>query len=191
MKPTTRTLTVETDSPVRVEVTLLGHAGIITIRSEADCKLATLTISTPDEEGPAADAVRQAALTTHDGMTAHIEGQVSTGSDTKEDHGTTLAEAFITAGESATGTHIAYVRNSDPNADSAIIINDTSPITITAVVPESSSVVARIQNADIQANGIFNTVRVERAITSGYNNTKAMPGVTTAIQTAADASPNG
>ncbi|MEW1724704.1 hypothetical protein [Streptomyces sp. NPDC093109] len=58
----TRKIAAENTGPVTIDASLLGHGGTITVRAEADCERATLTITTTDENGTAADAVRDATL---------------------------------------------------------------------------------------------------------------------------------
>lgn len=62
MPSSSRKVAAATTGPVTIDASLLGHGGVISVRTEADCERASLVISTTDENGPAADAVRDATL---------------------------------------------------------------------------------------------------------------------------------
>lgn len=166
---TTRQLTAETAGPVTIDAALLGHGGLVTVRAEADCERATLTIHTADEEGEAADAVRAATLR-QSGTTlyAGVRGAGGTGGGTtiitggggrrvvqsvvSNNYGSTIIQTggSITGGIFGGNVVINGVR---VGGSGTTVIKGSSPIEITAVVPEGSSVTGRTQSADIVAEG--------------------------------------
>lgn len=166
---TTRTLTAETAGPVTIDATLLGHGGIVTVRAEADCERATLTIRTANDEGEAADAVRAATLR-QSGATlyASVQGKGGTGGGTtiitgggrrvvqsvvSNNHGSVVQVGgnFVVGGSIIGGDVI--VNGVRFTGGGTTVIQGSSPIEITAVVPEGSSVIGRTQSADIVAEG--------------------------------------
>ncbi|MEU9778455.1 DUF4097 family beta strand repeat-containing protein [Streptomyces sp. NPDC047968] len=174
---TTRKLTAETTGPVTIDATLTGHGGTVTVRAEAGCERATLTIHTADEEGEAADAVRAASIR-QAGTTlyASVQGKGGTGGG-----GTTIITgggrnvvqsvvsnnrgSTIQIGGSIIGGNFVGVSGGSVVGDvivngvrftgggGATIIQGSSPIEITAIVPEGSSVIGGTQSADIVAEG--------------------------------------
>ncbi|MFB8314709.1 DUF4097 family beta strand repeat-containing protein [Streptomyces sp. NPDC055961] len=167
---TTRKLTAETTGPVTIDATLLGHGGIVTVRAEADCERATLTIRTADEEGEAADAVRAATLR-QSGTTlyAGVQGKGGIGGGTtiitgggrnvvqsvvSNNYGSTVIQAGGSIiGGNFVGGDVVINGVRFTGGGGATIIKGSSPIEITAVVPEGSSVTGRTQSADIVAEG--------------------------------------
>lgn len=153
---TTRKLAAETPGPVTLDVTLNGFAGVINITTDPDCDHATLTIHTNDEEGPAAEAVRAAALRhPANGLYASVQGKggnsttVISGSS-----GTTVVQSYGTITGNVTGMVISggdVVVNGVRISGGSTTL--TSPIEITAVVPAGSRLVAASQSAEITATG--------------------------------------
>ena len=175
MKPTARTLTADTTGPVTIDAELLRHAGTITVRAEADCERATVTISTDDHDGPAVDAVLDALLRQSKGrLTARVQGQGTGGNTTVvtgTSGGTTVIQSFgtvhavtaINLGSNMVtgdGVWTNEVRV-DGNSGGVTVVKGSSPITVTAVVPEGSSVEARSDIADIDALGALLTVTAD------------------------------
>lgn len=162
---TTRKLAAETTGPVTIDASLLGHGGVISVRAEADCERATLTISTADEEGAAADAVRDATLrqsATGLNATVHGKGSVSGGTTvvTSGRRGMTVIQSAGTVYGNVTGMSIVggdvYVNGVKvTGAGDATVIKGTAPIEITAIVPPGSKVIGHTQSADIEAIGSF------------------------------------
>lgn len=176
---TSRTIAAESTGPVTIDAALLGHAGIITVRAERDCERATLTISTADEEGDAADAVRQAALrqSVTGGLYASVEGRNGGGTTIVTGGGRNIVQSVVSHNSGSivqinsgnlTGMTITgsgnFVTNSGggdiivngvriTGNSGTTVIKGSSPIEITAVVPEGSSLTGRTDAADIEALG--------------------------------------
>lgn len=159
---TTRTLAAESTGPITLDTTLLSYGGTITVRAEADCDRATLTISTADETGPAAEAVRDAALRQSGAHDLHASVQGNGGSTT-----TIISSGGHTVVQSAgvvTGSMTGMVIDNGAvvQVGGNVVINGhrisgslggSSPIEIIAVVPPGSSVSARTQTADFETIG--------------------------------------
>ncbi|MGW2110695.1 DUF4097 family beta strand repeat-containing protein [Streptomyces sp. NPDC001948] len=170
---TTRKLAAETTGPVTIDANLLGHGGTISVRAEADCERATLTISTTDEDGPAADAVRDATLRqSATGLNATVHGQGGTGGGTTiitgGGRGMTVIQSAGTVNGRMTGMTInggifdgnfvggdVYVNGVKVSGSGTAVIQGSAPIEITAIVPLGSKVIAHAQSADIEARGSF------------------------------------
>ncbi|MFD5588793.1 DUF4097 family beta strand repeat-containing protein [Streptomyces sp. NPDC127063] len=167
---TARTIAAETTGPVTIDASLLGHGGVISVRAEADCERATLTISTTDEEGAAADAVRDAMLRqSANGLNATVQGKgvISGGTTviTGGRRGMTVIQSAGTVYGDVTGVSFVggnfvggdvYVNGVKvTGAGEATVIKGTAPIEITAVVPPGSKVIGHTQSADIEAMGCF------------------------------------
>lgn len=164
---TTREFVAETTGPVVIDATLLGHDGIVTVRAEADCERATVTIRTADEEGAAADAVREATLRqSSTTLYASVKGKGGTSGGTtiitggggrgtiqsivSNNSGSTIQIGGSFFGGNSGGGDV-WVNGVKVSGNTTV--TGTSPIEITAVVPEGSSVVGRTQSADIVAEG--------------------------------------
>lgn len=163
----TRKLAAEATGPVTIDAALLGHGGVISVRAEADCERATLTISTADEEGAAADAVRDATLRqSATGLIASVQGKggldgttVITGGR----RGMTVIQSTGTvygdvAGVSFIGGNFVggdVYANGMKVTGAATVIKATAPIEITAIVPPGSKVIGHTQSADIEVIGSF------------------------------------
>ncbi|WP_374778714.1 DUF4097 domain-containing protein (plasmid) [Streptomyces sp. NBC_01310] len=166
---TSRTIAAETTGPVTIDAALLGHHGTITVRTEADCERATVTITTADEDGDAADAVKRATLRPSGtgGVVASVEGRggsaggttVITGggiqSIVRGNSGSTIViGGNISGGNIVSGggdVVINGVRFTGGNG--ATVVQGSPPIEITAVVPEGSSLISRTHSADIETLG--------------------------------------
>ncbi|MFF3720555.1 DUF4097 family beta strand repeat-containing protein [Streptomyces prasinus] len=172
---TTRKLAAETTGPFTIDASLLGHGGVISVRAEADCERATLTISTTDEEGPAADAVREATLrqsATGLNATVHGKGGVSgTTVITGGRGGMTVIQSAGTVHGEMTGMTFnggviggnfvggdVYVNGVKVTGGDTTVIKGAAPIAITAVVPPGSKVIGHSQAADIETIGSFAVV---------------------------------
>lgn len=152
---TTRKLAAETTGPVTIDAILLGHGGVISVRAVADCERATLTISTTDKDGPAAEAVREATLRqSATGLNASVQGKggVSGGTTviTGRGRGMTVIQTAGTVHGEMTGMNFI-----GGNFGGATAIQGTAPIEITAIVPPGSKVIGHTQAADIEAIGSF------------------------------------
>lgn len=159
---TIRTVTAESTGPVTLETALIGFGGVVTVRAEDGCDRARLTVETPEETGPAADAVREATLRkTSTGLAAHVEG----------------AGASVAAGQSVTGVTMISHGNSGSviQVGGNLVSGDVwvngvritagtggGRVRIIAVVPPGSSVTARTQSADV---GTFGPLEAVRAVT--------------------------
>lgn len=161
---TTRSITAAYDGPVVLNATLLGHGGRITVRAEAGCERATLTLATPDESGAAADAVREATLKQcEDGLTAHVEGQGGAGTTLVTGGGSFhfgSNSGVIIGGNSVVGN---VVNGGDVVVVGGRVVSGNvtvgaSSIEITAIVPEGSQVVAETQSADVDTLGALQSV---------------------------------
>ncbi|TJZ41201.1 DUF4097 domain-containing protein [Streptomyces piniterrae] len=166
---TTRKLVAENTGPLTIDASLLGHGGTITVHAEADCDRATLTIRTTDEDGPAAEAVREATLrASGTGLTASVQGKGGIGGGTTiVSHGNRGTTVIQSAGN-ITGSMIGfqggviggdfvggdvYINGVKVGGRGATVIQGSSPIDIIATVPEGSSLKGRSQSADIIAQG--------------------------------------
>ncbi|MDX2630298.1 DUF4097 family beta strand repeat-containing protein [Streptomyces scabiei] len=173
----TRTLTAQQAGPILIDAQLLGAGGVVTVRTDRTRKEAEITIRTADETGDSADAVRDADLRwdARGALIAHVQGKgggISGGTTTiiRGGGGTSVVQSFGTVHGSVTGMVIdgdmtmvggnVYVngRRITPGQGSTTIITGSSPIEITAVVPEGSSVTARTQSADVIADGTYAAV---------------------------------
>lgn len=167
---TKRTLTSETTGPVVIDATLLGHGGLVAIRAEADCTRATLTIHTADEDGASANAVKDATLRqSGNRLTASVQGNGggNSGSTIVVGGGSSVIQSFGNVTGSVTGMTITgngtYISGNVVGGDVIVngvrisgggtVIQGSSPIEITAVVPEGSSVESRTQSASVRALG--------------------------------------
>ncbi|MFJ4745421.1 DUF4097 family beta strand repeat-containing protein [Streptomyces sp. NPDC088775] len=161
---TTRKFTAETAGPVTIDATLLGQGGIVAVRAEADCERATLIIRTADEEGEAADAVRAATLR-QSGTTLYtsVQGKGGTGGGTTiiTGGGRNVVQSVVSNNYGSTvqiggnfvGGDVVINGARFAGGGGTTVINGSSPIEITAVVPEGSSVIGRTHSADIVAEG--------------------------------------
>ncbi|MFI0742808.1 DUF4097 family beta strand repeat-containing protein [Streptomyces sp. NPDC021100] len=161
-----RTLTAPQAGPVLIDAQLLGAGGTVTVRTDRYRQAAEITIRTADDTGDSADAVRTAALRwdSRGALVAHVH---STG-------GTSGAGTVITGNSSgavqtiqANGSSVIVMSGSGLHlggsgsrfhfhGGAAVeVIGGASPIEITAVVPEGSSVTARTHSADVTADGRF------------------------------------
>jgi hypothetical protein len=170
----TRTLTAQQPGPILIDAQLLGAGGVVTVRTDRTRKEAEITIRTADETGDSADAVRDADLRwdARGALIAHVQGKggISGGTTIISGGGTSVVQSFGTVHGSVTGMVIdgdmtmvggnVYVngRRITPGQGSTTIITGSSPIEITAVVPEGSSLTARTQSADVTADGTYTAV---------------------------------
>ncbi|GAB3115813.1 hypothetical protein GCM10027160_23740 [Streptomyces calidiresistens] len=168
---TTRSITADRSGPITIDASLLGHGGTITVRAAADCERATLTITTTDQDGPAADAVRDATLRSDHGLVANVQGKGDTGGTTVitgSGRGTHVVQNFGTVTGRVVGLQIGgnvvggninvgggdvFVNGVRVSGQNATIIQGSAPIEITATVPEGSSLLARTHSADVRAEG--------------------------------------
>ncbi|MFC7987259.1 DUF4097 family beta strand repeat-containing protein [Streptomyces sp. NPDC057336] len=175
---TTRKLAAETTGPVTIDASLLGHGGVISVRAEADCERATLTISTADEEGAAADAVRDATLRqSATGLHAVVQGKGGTGggsttiitggggtiqSIVSNNSGSTIQVGGNVFGGNFVGGDV-WVNGVKINGNTTVVTGST-PIEITATVPPGSRVIGRTHSANIETFGSL-------ALVSGHTRT--------------------
>ena len=164
---TERTLTSETTGPVTIDAHLTS-GGPVTVRADAGCDRATLTIRTVDEQGPAADAVRNATLrqsgTTRragvrdvGGGTTIVSGgitQIASGN-----HGATIVQCAGTVYGSMTG--VTILNGQVAGGGPATVVQGSSPIEIIAVVPEGSSLEACTVSAGIDTHGPLANISAE------------------------------
>ncbi|WP_331719549.1 DUF4097 domain-containing protein (plasmid) [Streptomyces sp. NBC_01102] len=178
---TTRKLVAETTGPVTIDATLLGHGGLVTVRAEANCTRATLTIHTADEDGASADAVKDATLRqSGNRLTASVQGSGggNSGSTIVVGGGSSVIQSFGNVTGSVTGMTITgngtYISGNVVGGDVIVngvrisggtVIQGSSPIEITAVVPEGSSVESRTQSASVLALGAL--LNVDTSTQSG------------------------
>lgn len=163
----TRTLTATQAGPVAIDLALLGAGGSITVRSDRTRKHAEITIRTADENGPAADAVRDAELhwDARGTLVARVKGRGAGSSITQTISG--IRGGSIVQNVSNNYGSMVAVSAGDLNlaggtlqfnSGSVHVRRDHSPIEITAVVPENSPVAARTDTADIQIDGAVGPV---------------------------------
>ncbi|MER8039389.1 DUF4097 family beta strand repeat-containing protein [Streptomyces hydrogenans] len=201
---TTRQIAAEITGPVTIDAALLGHAGIITVRADAACERATLTVHTADEEGEAADTVRRATLRqSGTGLHVSVEGKggmsggttIVTGGGGRNVVQSVISNnvgSVIQVGGNFFGGNVVGVSGGNVVGDVVIngnrfagvggttVIKGTSPIEITAVVPEGSSVIGRTQSADIIAEGAL--LNVTASTQSGDVRTGHVAKVTASTQ---------
>jgi hypothetical protein len=204
---------------VVLDAELLGSAGKVVVRADPNCTQATITISTADQTGRAADAVRGATLSsTPDGrITASAEVPPTVVGPTPG-AGNIIGDGYVVHNGNVNGT---YFTNSPNGADVRSTFNNfgngqviqvpdaasinidngavniqsitgsafsvsggnvsidgnnvsfdgnngtfgpqTSPIEITAVVPEGSSVECSTDRADLETHGKLNVVEARSA----------------------------
>ncbi|MCY0961478.1 DUF4097 family beta strand repeat-containing protein [Streptomyces sp. H27-H5] len=158
---TSRRIPAERTGPVTIDAALLGYAGTITVRAEPDCERATLTIRTADEEGEAADLVRDATLRQSGTGGLYVSAQGKGANETAiiATGGRHVVQSIGVVTGSVTGMMIigndvivngAHI---SANGGGATAIKGGSPIEITAIVPEGSSVIGRTHSAHIVAEG--------------------------------------
>ncbi|MFI9005510.1 DUF4097 family beta strand repeat-containing protein [Streptomyces sp. NPDC053541] len=198
---TTRQIAAENTGPVTIDATLLGHAGTITVRADATCERATLTVHTADEEGEAADTVRRATLRqSGTGLYVSVEGKgggttIVTGGGGRNVVQSVISNntgSVIQVGGNFFGGNVVGVSGGNVVSDVVIngvrfagvggttVIKGTSPIEITAVVPEGSSVIGRTQSADVIAEGAL--LNVSGTTQSGDVRTGHVAKVTASTQ---------
>jgi hypothetical protein len=136
---------------VAINAALLASAGKVVVRADPSCTQATLTIQTADQSGPAADAVRNANLSASaDGrMQASVRGTGSSSSGIQISAGD-ISSINISGGS-------VQIRGGVHNSNFTIS-GGSSPIEITAVVPEGSSLVGQTESANIETHGRLNVV---------------------------------
>ncbi|MEV7595506.1 DUF4097 family beta strand repeat-containing protein [Streptomyces sp. NPDC089922] len=169
---TTRELTAETTGPVTIDASLLEHGGVISVRAVAGCDRATLTVSTTDETGVAANAVREATLYQQGGtLSVSVRGKGGSGAG-----GTTIitgggrgrVQTIIAnnsgssiqiggnfyGGNIVSGSSEVWI-NGVQVSGSATVVTGAAPIEIVAVVPPGSTVIGHTESADVEAIGSF------------------------------------
>ena len=164
---TTRTITAETLGPITIDATLLGCGGLITVRAEFGGEYASITIETADETGPSAEAIRAATLRhSGSGLYARVEGTNAGGgavSMVASGNRGAVVQIGGTVTGSVTGMTISgrdVVINGHriSGDDGMTVVQGSSPVRITAVVPEGSSVLGRTQSAGIEVAGVIESV---------------------------------
>ncbi|AWZ06874.1 MULTISPECIES: DUF4097 family beta strand repeat-containing protein [unclassified Streptomyces] len=166
--PQTRTLTAPQAGPITIDASLLGAHGTVTIRTDRTIKAAEIAIRTTDESGPSADAVHGARLQwdARGALVAHVKGNGSQGTNlVTGTGGIHVVQNFGVITGTVTGVVITGNGNSvtvgGRRADSrqgVVTLPSSSPIEITARVPEGSSVLVRTHSGDILATGTFAAV---------------------------------
>jgi hypothetical protein len=165
---TERTVTAQASGPVHLDARIVEGAGKVTVRADPSCTRATLTIRTADRTGPSAEAVQRA------GLDAGIDGRLTARTDGAS--GTVITRSgngfSQTIRSSGNGTvmvagnidHLdidnGRIRIGNITGGNFTISNGqgSSPVEVTAVVPEGSSVVARTTSADIETHGNLRSV---------------------------------
>ncbi|MFE3994978.1 DUF4097 family beta strand repeat-containing protein [Streptomyces goshikiensis] len=166
---TSRTIAAQTTGPVTIDAALLGHHGTITVRTDSGCERATVTITTADENGAAADAVKQATLRPSGtgGVVASVEGRGGSGGGTTVITGGgvqsivrgNMGSTIVISGGNISGGNISGGGDVVINGvritgnSGSTVVQGGSPIEITAIVPEGSSLVGRTHSADIETLG--------------------------------------
>ena len=125
------------DGPIAIDVGLFAQHGWVKVQVRADCPRAIIGLSTTDDHGPSADAVRDA--TVESGPDGRLITTI---------HGTRTATAADGAESGDTGAGM-------PGA---------APVEITVVAPPGSSLVARTDSAHI---GAIDLADVELKTASG------------------------
>ncbi|MEV7466151.1 DUF4097 family beta strand repeat-containing protein [Streptomyces kronopolitis] len=173
---TSRKLVSEVAGPIVIDATLLGNGGTVTVRADASCERATLTVSTADEDGPSAEAVRNTALRQiSKGLHVNVQGDGASSGGTTIVRGGGRGVTVIQSAGNVTGTMIGYqgdviggnfvggdmIVNGVRVSGGTTIIQGGSPIDIVAVVPEGSSVVGHTQSASIDAQGPLTSITAD------------------------------
>ncbi|MEV5960717.1 hypothetical protein AB0L70_03080 [Kribbella sp. NPDC051952] len=183
---TVRPLNAGGPGAVRLDARLLGAAGRVVVRADPNCTQASITISTMDQTGPAADAVRGATLeSTPDGR---ITASAQVTANTFGSNG-----AVFTSGDGASvqfgdGSQFGHASNLNINSmningrtlsmqgmsggslsieDGQVFVNGqpvdlgppTAPIEIHAVVPEGSSIQCATDSANLETHGKVDVVQ--------------------------------
>ncbi|MEU4986636.1 DUF4097 family beta strand repeat-containing protein [Streptomyces sp. NPDC021969] len=164
---TTRKIAAETTGPVTIDATLKGHGGVISVRVDDKCERATLTISTTDDDGPAAEAVRAATLRQSvTGLYASVVGKGGTNTGTTTiitggRGGMTIIQNAGTVHGEMVGMNFAdgdVTVNGVRVSGGGTVIAATAPVEIVATVPPGSKVIGNTQSADVEALGTFAAV---------------------------------
>ncbi|MEV7217891.1 DUF4097 family beta strand repeat-containing protein [Kitasatospora cineracea] len=176
---TIRTLHAERTGPVTLDLDL--PAGTITVLAEAGRERASVTIRTADETGSSADAVTGAVLRWEErgALVAKVEDTgssittvVHTGRGTTfvQSMGNVVANGSVIGLQLGSGGVVAGIGNMVVNGNGVFVNGQKishggagtriggSPIEITALVPEGSTVLALTRSADIDAEGTLTAV---------------------------------
>lgn len=167
---TRRELMADTAGPVTLDTELLRTAGKVTVRVDPDCKQASVVVSTPDTEGPSAEAVERATLTQNrDGvLSARVAGTsnggmtINAGGGSMQISGGGSSFNFSGGSINTSGNGIQISGFSGPimvngvrvDGNGANMAPAVSPIEVTAVLPPGSVLTARTDSADIEADGL-------------------------------------
>lgn len=168
---TRRELMAATAGPVTLDTELLRTAGKVSVRVDPNCKQASVVVSTPDTEGPSAEAVERATLTQdRDGVLSARVAGTSNGGMTINSGGSMHisggGSSFNFSGGSintgANGIQISGFSGPimvngvriDGNGSGVNVAPAVSPIEVTAVLPPGSVLTARTDSADIEADGL-------------------------------------
>jgi hypothetical protein len=158
---TVRTIRAETPGPVRVHSDL--PAADILVVAETGRDVGELTISTDDDSGPSADAVRNATLAV-DGQNLRVritgEGPggamvVQTGRGVSVSFGGSVVIGGSNYGTVVNGQVIS------PGGDGVAVIKGGSRIVVTVHVPESSELNAHSVSGSIETRGLMAVVYAE------------------------------
>jgi hypothetical protein len=163
-----RSLTAQQAGPLVLDVQLLGATGVVTVRTDATRTEAEVTISTADETGASADAVRDANLRweARGALVAHVHSKGSIRSGTtiiNSGGGTVIARNNYSVVQQVTHNHGSMTAMSDGDVifggsrfqirgGTVNAIQGPSPIEILAVVSEGCSVTARTQSGDVEVD---------------------------------------
>jgi DUF4097 and DUF4098 domain-containing protein YvlB len=154
---------------------LLGSAGRVVVRADPNCTQASITISTMDQTGPAADAVRGATLeSAPDGrVTSSVQQTANTFGPNGAGFTSVNGASFQVGGVSTMNINGRTI-NIDQMSGGSLSIQDdqvfvngqpvdlgppTAPIEIHAVVPEGSSIQCATDSANLETHGKVDVVR--------------------------------
>lgn len=166
--PTTRTVRADRPGPAHIRTSLAWLDA--TVIAEPGRSHAELTISTADDTGPSADAVNQIDLAAS-GATLEarltqpgpaVTTIIRTSGGVSSFSSVNIAGGIVVAGG---GTVMVNGRLVTGDGDGATVITGSSPVTVTARVPQGSSVIAASVSGDIETRGQL--AEVDAASTSG------------------------
>jgi hypothetical protein len=160
---TTRTVRAEQPGPAHIRTNLAALD--LTVIAEPGRSHAELTISTRDEDGPSAEAVTDATLTATGStlearLTQHGAGATTIVQTGRGRGGVSFSSINIGGGIIVAGSGTIMVNGRVINAggSGATVISGGSPITVTAHVPEGSSVSASSISGDVETRGRLSDV---------------------------------
>jgi DUF4097 and DUF4098 domain-containing protein YvlB len=155
---TTRTIRAKSSGPAIIRTDLGAIA--LTVIAEPGRTVAELTITTVDDDGTSAEAVRAAGLSASgDVINAHMRMGGGSGSTVIQNGGMFQSVNIANGSVIVTGNGGSVTVNGRTVRGGGNIIVGGSPITVTARVPLGSGVDAKSVSGDIECTGRLSRVR--------------------------------